>query len=121
MSLLHTPKCGYPSGTHFCLLVSHCKIKTYNWRRGESNPRPVSISSEAASTYNASPGGIHQNHNKTGAKSKPMDVELARLVDAWPTLPDPIRAGIKAMVESVTATQPAPATKGSERSKPKRG
>jgi hypothetical protein len=30
----------------------------------------------------------------------PIDTELARIVDAWPTLPDAIKAGIMAMVEA---------------------
>ncbi len=30
----------------------------------------------------------------------PLDDELRRLVDAWPTLPGPVRAGILAMVEA---------------------
>jgi len=31
-----------------------------------------------------------------------MDGDLRRLVDAWPTLPEPIRAGILAMVKAAT-------------------
>ena len=28
------------------------------------------------------------------------DPDLAALIDAWPTLPDPVRAGIAAMIEA---------------------
>ena len=31
----------------------------------------------------------------------PIDTDLRRLIDAWPTLPDPVRAGIIAMVKAV--------------------
>ena len=31
----------------------------------------------------------------------PLDADLRRLIRAWPTLPEPVRAGIVAMVEAV--------------------
>jgi hypothetical protein len=33
-------------------------------------------------------------------KSPEIDPDLARLIDAWPTLPDAIRVGILAMVQA---------------------
>ncbi len=35
-----------------------------------------------------------------GIENDPQDPDLRRLVEAWPTLPDPVRAGIVAMVEA---------------------
>jgi hypothetical protein len=32
-------------------------------------------------------------------KRTEIDADLARLIDAWPTLPDAIRAGIVAMID----------------------
>jgi hypothetical protein len=32
----------------------------------------------------------------------PLDPDLARILDAWPGLPDPIRRAIVALVESAT-------------------
>jgi hypothetical protein len=33
-----------------------------------------------------------------------IDPELGKLVDAWPTLPEPIRLAIRALVESARGT-----------------
>jgi hypothetical protein len=47
---------------------------------------------------NLAPGGV-----KSGAlapKTQAIDPALAALIDAWPTLPDAIRAGIVAMVRA---------------------
>ena len=35
-------------------------------------------------------------------ENQPLDADLRRLIDAWPKLPDAIRAGILAMVDAVT-------------------
>jgi hypothetical protein len=37
---------------------------------------------------------------RDGGCNAPDDAELARLIDAWPTLPGAIRAGILAMVKA---------------------
>ncbi len=34
-------------------------------------------------------------------ENQPLDADLRRLIDAWPKLPDAIRAGILAMVDAV--------------------
>lgn len=51
------------------------------------------------------------NSSSSGAKSgalesefRPIDPELAELAAAWPALPDPIRAGILAMVRAAVGT-----------------
>ncbi len=49
---------------------------------------------------NPAPGGA-----KSGAltlKESAIDPSLAALIDAWPTLPDAIRAGILAMVRAAS-------------------
>jgi hypothetical protein len=35
-----------------------------------------------------------------GAPMAPLDPDLAAVVDAWPTLPEPIRAGILGMIRT---------------------
>ena len=35
-----------------------------------------------------------------GAKSKQIPPELADIIDAWPDLPEPVKAGILAMVKA---------------------
>ena len=35
-----------------------------------------------------------------GAREAPLDADLAAVVDAWPALPDAIKAGILAMIRS---------------------
>jgi hypothetical protein len=40
------------------------------------------------------------------ARKTEIDPELDRLIDAWPTLPDHIRAAIKALVGTVADTPP---------------
>jgi hypothetical protein len=46
--------------------------------------------------------------------AKTADPDLAAVVEAWPSLPDAVRAGIIAMVRSYAAS-------GRERAKPKQG
>jgi hypothetical protein len=42
------------------------------------------------------PSVAHHLHTDTCQ----TDPDLARIVDAWPALPDPIKAGIMAMIEA---------------------
>jgi hypothetical protein len=48
------------------------------------------------------PHKIHGADDSHGALavSLPSDPELARLIDAWPTLPEALKAGIMAMIDS---------------------
>jgi hypothetical protein len=39
-----------------------------------------------------------QNPAQLPPVSAPLDRDLAKIIEAWPTLPDPVRAGIVAMV-----------------------
>ena len=60
----------------------------------------------------------HENTGKTGvsdqsgtesgalgAQEAPLDPELAAVVDAWPALPEAIKAGILAMVETTAGAK----------------
>jgi hypothetical protein len=38
----------------------------------------------------------------SGPDSAPIDTDLARVIDAWPGLPEAVKAGIKAMVKAAT-------------------
>src|SRR4051794_25796744 len=42
-----------------------------------------------------------------GQCATPDDPDLAAVIEAWPTLPEPIRAGIVAMVESCHVVSPS--------------
>ena len=50
-------------------------------------PKPLSDISKA--------GGA-----QSGAQTPPFDLDLQQLIDAWPTLPEPVRVGIVAMVRA---------------------
>lgn len=43
-------------------------------------------------------GNIRANSDPLIAPPKPTDPELAAVISAWPNLPEPVRAGITAMV-----------------------
>ena len=50
-------------------------------------------------------GFSDQSGAKSGAlaaREAPSDPDLAELIDAWPTLPEAIRAGILAMVRAIS-------------------
>ena len=55
----------------------------------------------------AAPKGGHcttgcTNSSETGSEPAPMPPDLAAVVAAWPTLPEPVKAGILAMVKAVS-------------------
>ena len=43
---------------------------------------------------------ITSSHDNPLAREAPIDLDLAPLIDAWPTLPKALRAGILAMIEA---------------------
>jgi len=43
---------------------------------------------------------ISQSRGTDSGTVSPGDVDLARLIEAWPTLPSAVKAGITAMVEA---------------------
>ncbi len=46
-------------------------------------------------------GGTPSSSHSSSDENQPLDADLRRLIDAWPELPDAIRAGILAMVDAV--------------------
>jgi hypothetical protein len=40
-----------------------------------------------------------------GPEGAPIDADLQAIVDAWPTLPEPVRVGIQAMVRAAQPTR----------------
>ena len=50
-------------------------------------------------------GGADQSGAESGAQEAPLDPELAAVVDAWPALPEAIKAGILAMVETTAGAK----------------
>ena len=67
-------------------------------------PEPTSLSAQILSKSTDSLHYTAQNPAQLLTKpvEKALDPELARVVAAWPDLPDPIRAAIRALVGSVT-------------------
>ena len=70
------------------------------WSRGDSNPRAATRNAAETgdSDVRAAPGAARS------ATDQQMNAELRRLVDAWLTLPAPVRTGILAMIKA-TETQ----------------
>ena len=68
------------------------------------NPVSRSITNAGADTYNGPSDAPTLNPTSWGA-DRPVDPDLRRVVDAWPTLPEPIRRAMLALVGSVTTTE----------------
>ncbi len=60
---------------------------------------PGSVTDGATETCDGAPATPNSSHDSSGG-NPPLEDDLRRLVEAWPTLPDPVRAGIVAMVEA---------------------
>ena len=69
----------------------------------EAGLEPTSFSS--GKTPVSGTGGAESG--AVGAENAPIDPDLANIIDAWPTLPEGVKAGITAMVEGAAA-RPAP-------------
>jgi hypothetical protein len=67
------------------------------WKR-ESNPRTDSPNGRSSQPLTATPAG---DFAQTFAYESPTDPDLALILDRWPTLPEPIKAAIRALVGSV--------------------
>ena len=52
------------------------------------------VTGDATNTYDSAENQVHQERHQ--------DAELSSVIEAWPTLPDAIRAGIVAMVKAVS-------------------
>ncbi len=60
---------------------------------------PGSVTDCADQTCDGSSVTLTQGPTSSNGRP-PLDPDLRRLVQAWPTLPDPVRAGILAMIEA---------------------
>ena len=58
----------------------------------------VDISADESKIYNGDPV-TDSSSDSSSSGNPPLDDDLRHLIAAWPTLPDPVRAGIVAMVE----------------------
>lgn len=95
------------------LFINPCKLRTYaKWcemMRRKTKVPPVGLEPTGSITQIESEKKvvaiaiIPLAHPL--ARETPIDPDLARLIDAWPTLPDAMRAGIVAMVRAATPTR----------------
>ncbi len=74
-----------------------CRTRTYDplikSQQGDS------ASGDPAKTCDGDPATPNSSHDSSSG-NPPLDDDLRRVVEAWPTLPDPVRAGILAMIEA---------------------
>ena len=64
------------------------------------NPPADSATIDTAESYKGSMSTPSNSPSSSGAQEQ-MEHDLRHLVDSWPTLPEPIRAGIMAMVHAI--------------------
>ncbi|MBM4225847.1 MAG: hypothetical protein FJ167_13985, partial [Gammaproteobacteria bacterium] len=91
---------GLPQRTHHASIITKSAPRPKP-RGTKIPPRGFEPSANLSQNLNNS----QQGGAKCGAldsESRPIDPELAELVAAWPTLPEPIRAGILAMVRAAS-------------------
>jgi len=70
-----------------------------------SNLSPHFVSEETATPYNSAPTDPDYNPD-TQDGNAPNSADLRAVVDAWPNLPEAIRAGIIAMVKAAGMVSP---------------
>lgn len=71
---------------------------TYDYPQGDSNPLPVQPKGKQAKVVTATRS---EPLAYSLACETPIDPDLARLLAAWPLLSPPIKAAIRAMLDSV--------------------
>ena len=76
----------------------------------EHGANPARDTGATARRIDAHHIGLGEGVKRGGAESgalrtehSPVDARLKRIVDAWPELPEPIRAGIVAMIDAARA------------------
>lgn len=76
---------------------------SFSARLGAEYPSDLQGNSEVSETGGAESGAVDvRNAEETASRSSSNDSELARLVKAWPALPDNIREMIVALVTAAT-------------------
>ncbi|MCK6454939.1 MAG: hypothetical protein L6Q92_00205 [Phycisphaerae bacterium] len=79
------------------------RLRAWIKRDGEGRMRLEAAGIEPIPDSLGNQGGDNQSGAECGARgarNAPLDPELAAVVDAWPTLAGPIRAGILAMIHA---------------------
>ena len=64
------------------------------------SPMLGSVSDEDARTCDRSSASTSSSPSSCAQEPSKTDPDLAKLIDAWPTLPQPLKAGIRAMVDA---------------------
>jgi hypothetical protein len=100
-----------PFGKCFCRYRSGHRLERRAW---DSNPQPVArqlISNQSITPKNTEENADSGNSAAPGAATKPFptpfDADLRSIIDAWPDLPNALKAGIAAMVKSWKTTGPS--------------
>ena len=84
---------------------AHIQVQK-KWSRGESNPRPDSQKPHRSGkneSLDEVRGAESGALDADPAHLAPSDTDLARLIEAWPSLPDSIRSEILAMLNAARA------------------
>jgi hypothetical protein len=74
-------------------------------RRLDTYNKPVNSRNVAGRNSNAATTSSEPAEVFVRRFAQELDPELARLVDAWPTLPDPIRRAMLALLSSVSEAE----------------
>ena len=61
----------------------------------------VDTSTDESKTCDGDPATLTSSHDSSGGNPR-LEADLRRLIAAWPTLPEPLRAGIMAMVRAAS-------------------
>jgi len=78
--------------------VSPCSKK--KWSRGESNPRPVNVQDSVGNDLRDASNAGGAESGAVNPISTPNDPDLQKIINAWPMLPDAIRAAITTLTEA---------------------
>ncbi len=73
------------------------RIRTADVQLGKQ--RAIDTTQESVSTYKSSNPAIASNPDTSDEKT-PLNPELQAIIEAWPSLPEPLRAAVLAIVRS---------------------
>ena len=74
-------------------------LRTQQTGDASADQQPVTETVPGACT--AACTSLEENGQNRGAAADPVDADLARLIEVWPSLPEAIRRAILSLVESV--------------------
>ena len=75
-----------------------CRTRTGDLRF--TKPLPPVVSGEHTGSCKHSNASTSSSPSSCAQEPSKTDPDLAKLIDAWPTLPEPVKAGIRAMVDA---------------------